>query len=105
MCVRECVSALVRVCVEGAVYMQCMRACVCVEGAVYMQTVFVCRNSADAGLLHPWDQQFAPSGESVTERGVNHVDTPIMPLLCPCGCINSAITEATGNGKVLYKTL
>ena len=83
----------------------CVCVSVCVEGAVYMQTVFVCRNSADTGLLHPWDQQFAPSEESLTERRVNHVDAPIMPLLCPRGCINSAITEATGNGKVLYKTL
>lgn len=68
-----------------------------------LRAVFVCRFSADAGLSHPWDQQFAPSGE--TDSRVNHVDAPIMPLLCPCGSINSSIEEATGNGKMLYKTL
>ncbi len=78
---------------------------VCMRPRWALCAVFVCRNSADAGLSHPWNQQFAPSGERVTERGVNHADAPIMPLLCPCGCINSAIAAAAANGKVLHKTL
>lgn len=39
----------------------------------------------------PWDQQFTLQ---LTDSGWNHVDTPIMPLLCPGLRNNCAIPQA-----------
>lgn len=38
--------------------------------------------------------------ETETELG-DHADAPVLPLLCPCGGINSRIEEAITNRKVL----
>lgn len=82
--------------------------CVLVLYCLFMHVhVLVCRNSADTGLSQSWDQQFPPLGVKLRESqgGVNRVDAPFLPLLCPCGSINSATAEATGKRKMLYKTL
>lgn len=90
-------------CVASCVFF-CLGICLCIEGgATHRQNVFV---------EYSWHRTFRPVGSAVFpfRKETHRVrgepwGSPIMPLLCPCGCINSAIAEATVNSKVLHKTL